>query len=142
MSRSKTEAIITTVGEAFREACSELLLLTNEMEGWERGLRGSNLKNTQKYKEVSKTASILDELRDRLKSMKLPEPALHKMCQYTWVHPYGKNIGRSWRASRVAQALRATAEGIVHEAGVEDTYGELCDIADIIEAVEFPGIFG
>jgi len=71
--------------------------------------------------------------------MELPEPALHRVCQYTWVHPYGRTIGRSWRASHVAQALRAVAEAIVHEQDVEETYGELSDIADTIETVEFPG---
>lgn len=140
MTRHKTEAVVTTVGEAFKKACSEVLLLTDEMEGWERGLEDSNLEKTRKYGEVSGTASVLDNMRDRLKAMKLPETALHRMCQYTWVRPYGKNIGRSWRASHVAQALRAVAEGVVHEQDVEETYGELCDIADTIESIEFPGM--
>jgi len=139
--RRKTESVITTVEEAFKEASTEASDLAGEIQEWQDGMHGTNLENTSKYEEVSGTASALDELRDRLEEMELPEPALRRVCQYTWVHPYGRSISRSWRASHVAQALRAVAEGIVHEQDVEDTYSELCDIADTIESVEFPTMY-
>jgi len=135
----KTETITQTVENALEDAKSEVSALAEEIGEWRDNMDGTGLENTMKYEEVSEAADSLEDLDSRFQYIEIEDDDIkEKEITYYWSHPYGRHIGRSWRAGMVVAALNAILEVLPDE---DDTRGELEDIVSEIENMEFPSMY-
>jgi len=131
----KTETITQTITDALEDAKSELSSLAEEMGEWRDNMEGTSLENTSRYDEVMECADTLEDLDSRLQNIEIEDD---REITYVWSHPYGHNIGRSWRAGRVCAALNAIVAALSDN---DENTAELEDIATELESVEFPGMY-
>lgn len=130
----KTETITETISEALEDAKFELSSLAEEMGEWRDNMEGTGLENTGRYEEISECADTLEDLDSRLQDVEIEDD---REISYVWSHPYGRNLGRSWRAGRIAACLNAIADAL----NDDENMAELQDIADQLEDLEFPGMY-
>jgi len=131
----KTETITETISEALENAKFELSSLADEMGEWRDNMEATGLENTTRYEEVMECADTLEDLDSRLQDIELEDD---REITYTWSHPYGRNIGRSWRAGYVCAVLNAIADALSDN---DENVAGLQDIATELEGLEFPGMY-
>jgi len=131
----KTETITQTISEALEDAKFELSSLAEEMGNWRDNMEGTNLENTTRYEEISECADTLEDLDSRLRDIEIEDD---REITYTWSHPYGRSIGRGWRAGYVCAILNAIGDALSDN---DESVAELQDIATELEGLEFPGMY-
>lgn len=65
----------STISESFDTAKTDIETLAEEMRNWEENMSGAgtNLENTSRYETVSETADQLENARDSLQDLEVPE---------------------------------------------------------------------
>jgi len=136
MAKLKTESCTIPIGEALGDAQAELQALSEEMCEWRDNMEGTGLENTSKFEEVQETADSLENLSSTLDGVDLGDYDVDEQIEFSWSHPYGKHLGRSWRAVYISTLLEAIAAKVD-----DDTANELQEVADELGAIDFPGMF-
>ena len=129
------------------DARFEVAALAEEMGEWRDNLQGTALTNTEKYEQVEESAQQLESVDYTLSHLQLPVEVGDREITYYWIHPYGRHIGRSWRAEGVEVALEAIVELLEQvlttgeSAEARAVRSELLDCIEAISGVEFPGMY-
>jgi hypothetical protein len=138
VTKLKHETENTSISVALEDAKGEISDLASEMGEWRDNMDGSGLENTSKYDTVSEAADTLENLESTIDDIEIDEE-LDKDIEVNWIHPYGRSLGRSWRASHIVSLINAIIEALPED---NEAIGELEDIANEIDGIEFPGMYG
>ena len=125
-----------TIGEAFREAYSEIEALCEEMSSWRDGLADTNFAGSAKYDEIEEAEDSLSSAIDELNCVEIPDDLLG--LEVTFVMLKGK-LSRPKRAIMVAARLQAIYDSL-EESNV-DAAG-ISGALSFLETVNFPRAFG
>lgn len=152
MAKLKTEKVETTYREALGQAESIVSDLASELRDWAGNMSGTALENTPKYEDVDQCASDLEDLESTIQQLELPEELVGLPLTYYWKRPYGRHIGRAYRAGEAGSALRGLVEDIQsrledkEDGSLKQELGEVDanafeDAADEIDNIDFPGMY-
>ena len=154
----------------YDEVSGELESLHEEMDSWRGNMEGTGLENTSKYEEVSECADQLDSAKDALpeevpESLKdvrllvlMPTAVLRVSASYRSPRKFRGGPSRAARldeATGILETLMETVRGTIEklEAGrqgtktdeakteLEEFEGEMQNVLDEAQSVNFPGMF-
>ncbi len=138
---SRNEPYSTTLEAAIADAASEVEALYSEMEEWASNMESNSMESLPKYDEVEECRSALENPKDVLEGIELPEGIGEIIVSFT----QDTRKSASSRSARLGNALIALRDA---ESRLDDLIGalterrdELTEACDELENIDFPGMF-
>lgn len=121
--RFKSTRCTGTLGGAIEAAAAEVAELFDEMENWASNMEGANMEHMPKYDEVSAAKDELEQIKDALEGLDVPQAAADLEVSYMEYRPYGrKGPSRSMRLSNAESqfdAAKSRLEELIEELNEE-----------------------
>ena len=130
-----------TIAEAVAEATEALSVLGDEMREWADSLV-ENFSHTEKYEVVSETASELEDVDD----IDVPAEVKDVEVKFYTAEPKNKKRApsRAIRRDNAVAGLEAVIEAMEDDEreAVEDFRGEVEELRDKVQDLDFPSMYG
>lgn len=117
--RFKSIRQTATLGGCIEAAAAEVSELFDEMENWASNMEGANMEHMPTYEAVTEAKDGLEQIKDALEGLDVPQAAADLEVQYVEHRPYGrKSISRSMRLSNAESqfdAAKSRLEDLIDE---------------------------